>query len=76
MLDRLPRDSRHVDVTLGRNLARDHANTGGYQGFASYAAVWILLEHGIEHRIRNLVRDLVRMPLRDGFGREYVPLSV
>jgi hypothetical protein len=74
VLDGFPRQARYVDVALGGDFARHHADSGGDQSLAGHSAVGILLQHRIENRIGYLVGDLVGVPLGDGLGREYMPL--
>src|SRR5581483_4069222 len=72
--NRLPRDLRNIDVTIGRNLSSHYADAGRHQHFTSHAAHRVLREHRVENRVGDLVRHLVRMAFRYRFRCEYVSL--
>jgi len=69
-LDDLTGNLLEIDVGLGGDFTSEAAEVGGYQGFASDAAVRILSEDRIQNAVGNLIRQLVRMPHADRFTRE------
>ena len=63
-------EPRDVDVRLGRDLSRDHDESGRDQRLAGDAPVGVVREDGVEHGIRDLVGHLVGMALGDRLGGE------
>jgi hypothetical protein len=68
--DPVPRETRDVDVRLGRDLTRDDDEPRRDERLAGNAPVRIVLEDGVENAVRDLVGDLVRVPFRDRLRRE------
>ena len=51
-----------VDVSLGRDFAGDHHQSGSGQGLAGYPAVAVLLKASVKDGVGDLVGDLIGMP--------------
>jgi hypothetical protein len=57
----------NVHVSRSGDFTGNNADTGGDQGFAGYATVRVIRQHGIENSIGNLISDFVRVAFRHGF---------
>ena len=72
LADRLADDLRHVEVDVGRDLARDDRHAGVDQRLAGDAALGVAGHHRVEDGVGDLVADLVRVALGYGLGGEEV----
>ena len=68
--DGLANDRRHVDIAVGRDLARDERHARGHERFARHARTRVLCKQSIENGVGNLVCDLVGMAGGHGLAGE------
>ena len=62
LANRLAHHGLEINISLGRNLTRDHHQAGAGQRLARHAAGRVLRQAGIQDRVRDLVGNLVRVP--------------